>query len=331
MRNAGNGKLPWFKFFATDWISDPYVRLMTSRQRGWYIDLLCWAWQEGGFLPDQAEIICQVLRDRQHIDYLASTSDSSTEEHRAIGAEFEAVLSHFTYVLADGRVSHNKLEPQRNEAKSLEKKHRKGANLTNTKRHNNQARSENSVRSAPVTADAQHDDSASQSGGRRENTDIEQESNREHLSKVEAERDSEQRARVNQNDAASPLPPPPPANGLIRSLAPMMAELVAIYELGGVPIPLQQQKRALEFIATLPQDQSDRITERLPNYCKWAFVSGRWNNPRMTKSLLHVLRDGDWDVEIIPRKLPESEDLSPRQRSVREAELRYLRSKGVSV
>jgi len=210
MRNAGNGKLPWFKFFATDWLSDPYVRLMTSRQRGWYIDLLCWAWQEGGFFPNQAEVICQVLRDRQHIDYLAGTSESSAEEYRAIGVEFEQVLSHFTYTLPDGRVSHNKLEPQRHEAISLSVKHKNGADITNAKRFNRQSTSNDSERSP----DTQRTDSVA-TAPRRAGVDTDIDIKKDHLLLTEVISTDEriQRRRPARANAAAAA-----ANGIV--LAP---------------------------------------------------------------------------------------------------------------
>src|SRR5215475_10295276 len=90
-------KLPWFCFEATTWLSDPYVRLMSARQRGWYIDLLCWAWQEGGFRPQDAEIICQVLRERSYMEYKVGTQDQSLAADQEITEELDAVVSHFTF------------------------------------------------------------------------------------------------------------------------------------------------------------------------------------------------------------------------------------------
>jgi hypothetical protein len=122
-----------------------------------------------------------------------------------------------------------------------------------------------------------------------------------------------------------------PADAVVVSLAPLLDQLADIYRQGGVPLSEPHRQHALTFLNALAPDQRNRAFTRLPDYCKWAFVSGRWNNPRMTKSLLNVLRDGDWDVELSVRKLPETEtDLSPGERAVRAAERRFLRSKGTS-
>lgn len=54
------GSLPYFKFYPGDWLSDFHVRAMEPADRGIYIDLLAFDWEEGG-LPDDPEILAKVV------------------------------------------------------------------------------------------------------------------------------------------------------------------------------------------------------------------------------------------------------------------------------
>ncbi len=126
-------KLQWYKFYATDWLSDATVRLMSSRQRGWYIDLLNWAWQEHGFHPSQAEIICQVSRDRELVDSLAGSSELNCAAMRDIDYELEAVISQFSVDCGGGKVSHQKLEQIRSESLQKTKQQSEAGRATQAK------------------------------------------------------------------------------------------------------------------------------------------------------------------------------------------------------
>lgn len=53
----------WFKFYATDWLADLQVQLLTSSQRGVYIDLLAYSASEGGGFTCEPE---EFARVRQH-------------------------------------------------------------------------------------------------------------------------------------------------------------------------------------------------------------------------------------------------------------------------
>jgi len=57
-------RLDWFAFYPADWRSDVHVQQMTMAQRGIYIELLAMAWQEGGRLPSDTEVIRRRLRCR---------------------------------------------------------------------------------------------------------------------------------------------------------------------------------------------------------------------------------------------------------------------------
>jgi uncharacterized protein YdaU (DUF1376 family) len=45
-------RLPWFPFYAADWLADEKVQLMTAEQRGAYIHLLAYQWREGSVPAD---------------------------------------------------------------------------------------------------------------------------------------------------------------------------------------------------------------------------------------------------------------------------------------
>jgi hypothetical protein len=78
-------------------------------------------------------------------------------------------------------------------------------------------------------------------------------------------------------------------------------ELQQIYEAGGLPIAEKHQQLILQYLVGMPRGK----LERLMNYVKWAFATGRWPTAAKTKALLQLIRDGDWDVELTPRVLPQ--------------------------
>jgi len=45
-------RLPWFPFYAADWLTDPDVRAMTYAERGLYLECLCMQWREGSIPSD---------------------------------------------------------------------------------------------------------------------------------------------------------------------------------------------------------------------------------------------------------------------------------------
>ena len=48
-------KLPFFKFFANEWITDEIIRLMSREAKGLYIDILAHCWIEGSFPTDPGQ------------------------------------------------------------------------------------------------------------------------------------------------------------------------------------------------------------------------------------------------------------------------------------
>jgi uncharacterized protein YdaU (DUF1376 family) len=60
-----NRDLPWFPFYARDWLLSRTVRLLTYEQKGVYIDLLANAWDWGGdgepCLPNDPRALAQLL------------------------------------------------------------------------------------------------------------------------------------------------------------------------------------------------------------------------------------------------------------------------------
>ena len=88
--------------------------------------------------------------------------------------------------------------------------------------------------------------------------------------------------------------------GALVDRQPILDDLDEIYRKAGTPIPEKHKQVAWQLLLEIPPERRVRV----PNYCKWALVSGKWPNPAKTKALVNVLRDGDWDVEIAPRILP---------------------------
>ena len=56
-------KVPYMRFYAGDWLSDPKVRRLTWEQKGVYIDMLALMWKSGGdaSLPDDPGAIASML------------------------------------------------------------------------------------------------------------------------------------------------------------------------------------------------------------------------------------------------------------------------------
>ena len=93
----------------------------------------------------------------------------------------------------------------------------------------------------------------------------------------------------------------PPAG---PSLAEIVATVAEMYAAGGVPVPEEHQRMAVQMLMGVPPDRPPRLAR----YVAWAFASGKWPAPAKTKTLLNLIRDGDWDVEITQRILPQARD-----------------------
>jgi uncharacterized protein YdaU (DUF1376 family) len=110
-------------------------------------------------------------------------------------------------------------------------------------------------------------------------------------------------------------------HSLCASVKPILEDLEEIYLKAGVPIPEKHKQVASQLLLEIPQERRVRV----PNYCKWALVSGKWPSPAKTKGLVNVLRDGDWDVEIAPRILPMPRDASARELAQERAAEKFRR------
>jgi hypothetical protein len=54
---TSNSPLYWFPFKVNDWFSDPWIRVMDARQRGWLISLQATAFKERGYLPNDPAMV----------------------------------------------------------------------------------------------------------------------------------------------------------------------------------------------------------------------------------------------------------------------------------
>lgn len=54
---------PWYKRYAADFVSDPYVQAMTAEQYGWFsaaLDLM-WIHTPQGYLPNDKQLLCKMI------------------------------------------------------------------------------------------------------------------------------------------------------------------------------------------------------------------------------------------------------------------------------
>jgi hypothetical protein len=88
--------------------------------------------------------------------------------------------------------------------------------------------------------------------------------------------------------------------GLLSEESPIesvLAELDETYRQAGAPIPEKHRQLIAQFLVDVPLSKFPRITA----YPKWALKTGKWPNPGKTKAMINVLRDGDWDIELMER------------------------------
>jgi uncharacterized protein YdaU (DUF1376 family) len=50
-KRGNENPLPWFQLDVRTWLGDQNIAVMSDAQTGWYIRLMVYAWQSGGFLP----------------------------------------------------------------------------------------------------------------------------------------------------------------------------------------------------------------------------------------------------------------------------------------
>jgi hypothetical protein len=108
----------------------------------------------------------------------------------------------------------------------------------------------------------------------------------------------------------------------------ILAELKEIYHRAGLPVPPKHEQLAVQYLLDIPSEKRHRVAD----YVKHCLLSGKWRGATTTKSLLNLLRDGDWDVPIVERELPPA-PARAREPSRREANLSvaleiYKREKG---
>jgi uncharacterized protein YdaU (DUF1376 family) len=56
-------KAPWYKRYAADFVSDPYVQAMTAEQYGWFSAMLDMAWihTPQGYMPNAIDLLCRMV------------------------------------------------------------------------------------------------------------------------------------------------------------------------------------------------------------------------------------------------------------------------------
>lgn len=162
---------------------------------------------------------------------------------------------------------------------------------------------------------------------------------------VSAVRDVADLAGAGAHRASSPSPTTPPASNVVSfpeeeepevSLAaqedpesPSHPVVIVdgcseLYRQAGVPVPPKHRQRILQYVLDI-QPPERRL--RIPRYIAWALQSGKWPHPGKTKAFLALMQDGDWDVEVTPRTLPEARAAPSKRESAVEQVVREMRDR----
>ncbi len=96
-----------------------------------------------------------------------------------------------------------------------------------------------------------------------------------------------------EGEAEVEVTPEPP-----KQVSEIFPEVLRLYESAGLPIAPKHQALAIQLLMSSPSEK----LARLPAYIRHMLGSGRWSSAAKMKGLLNLLRDGDWDVPIIPPK-----------------------------
>jgi uncharacterized protein YdaU (DUF1376 family) len=256
--------LPYYPMFAKDFDASEKVRFMNWAERGLYITLLNHSWLNDG-LPI----------DPEHIRRICG---ADRDEFAQMWTQVERCFP----VANDGRRRNPRQEEERVKASAQHAKRSENGRKGNAKRWGERSLGDSS-------AIARASGSGSGSGGGRE--------------KEGAGEKTEMAAEPSFTRTTHSLCAPTftrTTHSLCAEVNPILDDLEEIYRKAGAPIPEKHKEVAGELLLAIPPERRARV----PNYCKWALVSGKWPNPAKTKALVNVLRDGDWDVEIVPRILP---------------------------
>ena len=90
-------KAPAFQFYVKDWLADERVRLMSHTEKGMYIDLMCFCWNEGS-LPLDTDTLARLL-------HLPLPRFTKLWENSPLRQCF--------FVADDGRMHHKRLDAER--------------------------------------------------------------------------------------------------------------------------------------------------------------------------------------------------------------------------
>jgi uncharacterized protein YdaU (DUF1376 family) len=260
--------LPYYPMFPKDFDASEKVRVMTWSERGLYITLLNHSWLNDG-LPVDAEHVRRVC-------------GADRDEFAQMWPQVERCFPETD----DGRRRNPRQEEERVKASARHAERSASGRKGNAKRWGERSFSE-SLTDRSGIARASGSGSGSGDGGEKggvgEKTGMEMEPSS---------------TRTTHSVCVPTLTRT--THSLCAEVKPILDDLDEIYRKAGAPIPEKHKQVAWQLLLEIPPERRARV----PNYCKWALVSGKWPNPAKTKALVNVLRDGDWDVEIAPRILP---------------------------
>jgi hypothetical protein len=85
----------------------------------------------------------------------------------------------------------------------------------------------------------------------------------------------------------------------IFDLEKILDNLESLYLAAGKPVPPKHRQMAAQMFISIPPEKWSLVAVHV-NYR----LEHDWRDPTKTKSLLNLLRDGDWDVPLVERTLP---------------------------
>lgn len=288
----------WFRFHSECLNSSKIQKLPAELFRHW-VNLLCLASKTNGYLPSAPDIAFHLrLKDSEVsplIDALSSDSVNLIDR-------FPRLRMH----------DWDHWQFQSDSSTERVKKHRKKQFETFQKRYKNVAVKQNGNDFLSGSG------SVSASGS---------ESVPEETTKPEGRGEGEPEGKPNGASMAALAIAIRPE--VVDSTSPtyIFSELEPIYHAAGVPIATKHKQLCIQLLTSIePPEKRHCVID----YVVHCLRCGRWRDPSTTKGLLNLLRDGDWDVPIVARAIPQQRRPTAGEQAHDQATRGFLASRGDS-
>ena len=287
-------KLPYYPLYVDDFDEDPFVLEMNLQEVGLYQLSLNEAWKRGS-IPDDPRALAMLIR----------------REPREVARAWPKVRARFVENGTPGRMVNPRQELER--VKAIKKSSQaKDAALA---RHSAHADAYPSAPQDPIDAVASA--SADIARGRASESLFVSNSSSE-VKPTNEEKTSTRASKYESGGRDLVLTSPDCISDESSNLHPIyiLRELKPIYASGGVPVSDKHDQLIIQYLVGIsPAGRRRRVVD----YVKWAFVTGKWPTPAKTKGLLNLLREGDWDVELTQRSLPQAATQKNARQAARDA------------